>query len=98
MTTVGVTSVGAVAASLLPGDWGFFTSYLIGGISIAVLGIGSVAPGLLTVGTDFFSRVFPDYRERILRCISSSSIRAKGSCILLVVLVSNLVFFNLFCP
>lgn len=38
-----------VAGNVLPGDWGFFSSYLIGGISIAVLAIGSTAPGLLQV-------------------------------------------------
>jgi len=41
--------------------------YLAGGVSLAVLAVGSVAPGLLTVFTDRFSRVFPDYRERIAR-------------------------------
>jgi hypothetical protein len=40
-------SVVAVAAQFLPGDWGFFVPYLVGGISIAVLAIGSTAPGLL---------------------------------------------------
>jgi hypothetical protein len=46
---------------------GFFVPYLSGGVSIAVLAIGSTAPGLLQVGIDFFSRVFPDYRERMLK-------------------------------
>eukprot|EP00892_Ulva_mutabilis_P006668 jgi/Ulvmu1/4373/UM002_0098.1 len=67
VTTVGVTSVLAVAAgALLPGDWGFFSSYLIGGISIGVLAIGSTAPGLLGFAIDKFSQVFPDYRDRVL--------------------------------
>lgn len=46
---------------------GFFVPYLVGGISIAVLAIGSTAPGLLQVLIDLFSRVFPDYRERMLK-------------------------------
>ena len=46
----GVSSVLAVlAGALLPGDWGFFTSYLVGGVSLAVLAVGSTAPGLLQV-------------------------------------------------
>lgn len=66
-TVVAASSVGAVAASFLPGDWGFFSSYLIGGISLGVLAIGSINPALLQVFIDRFSRVFPDYRERITR-------------------------------
>ena len=67
-TVVITTSVLAtVAGVVLPGDWGFFSSYLIGGINLVVLAIGSTAPGLLTVLTDKFSLVFPDYRERTLR-------------------------------
>jgi len=67
-TTVGVTSAVAVVAGVaLPGDWGFFVPYLVGGISLAVLAVGSTAPGLLQVFTDQFSKVFPDYRERIVR-------------------------------
>jgi hypothetical protein len=67
-TTVLSTSVVAtIAGVVLPGDWGFFTSYLVGGISLVVLAIGSTAPGLLTVITDRFSLVFPDYKERTLR-------------------------------
>jgi len=41
--------------------------YLVGGISLVVLAIGSTAPGLLQFFTDKFSRVFPDYRARVLR-------------------------------
>eukprot|EP00898_Chlorokybus_atmophyticus_P004771 jgi/Chlat1/5295/Chrsp35S05196 len=66
VTVVGSTSVVAVLAGQLPGDWGFFVPYLTGGISLAVLAIGSTAPGLLQVIIDKFSRVFPDYNERIL--------------------------------
>ncbi|QDZ19877.1 hypothetical protein HOP50_03g23940 [Chloropicon primus] len=67
-TVVLSTSVLAtVAGAVLPGDWGFFSAYLIGGINLVVLAIGSTAPGLLTVLTDKFSLVFPDYRERTLR-------------------------------
>ncbi len=46
---------------------GFFVPYLTGGISLAVLAIGSTAPGLLSFFIDKFSRVFPDYRERVLK-------------------------------
>lgn len=68
ISVVGVTSaVAVVSAAVLPGEAGFFVPYLSGGVSIAVLAIGSTAPGLLQVGIDFFSRVFPDYRERMLK-------------------------------
>ncbi|EIE27406.1 hypothetical protein COCSUDRAFT_52156 [Coccomyxa subellipsoidea C-169] len=66
-SVVGVTSVVAVAAGFLPGDWGFFVPYLTGGISIAVLATGSTAPGLLQFFIDKFSSIYPDYRERVLR-------------------------------
>ena len=59
-TWVGVTSVLATTAGVvLPGDWGFFSSYLILGSNLVILAIGSTAPGLLTVITDKFSLVFP---------------------------------------
>ena len=29
------------------GDWGFFSSYLVGSLAFVVLGIGSVNPGIL---------------------------------------------------
>eukprot|EP00746_Dinoflagellata_sp_MGD_P051340 gnl/MRDRNA2_/MRDRNA2_228710_c0_seq1.p1 gnl/MRDRNA2_/MRDRNA2_228710_c0~~gnl/MRDRNA2_/MRDRNA2_228710_c0_seq1.p1 ORF type:complete len:426 (+),score=85.37 gnl/MRDRNA2_/MRDRNA2_228710_c0_seq1:97-1374(+) len=68
LTVVGSTSILAVAAqALLPGDWGFFSSYLIGGISIGTLAIGSTAPGLLAVFIDQLARVNPEYQERIAR-------------------------------
>ena len=66
-TVVGSTSVLALVLGQLPGDWGFFGMYLSGGISIAVLAVGSVAPGLLQIPINAFSNVFPDYRERVLR-------------------------------
>jgi hypothetical protein len=66
-TTVGVSSVLAVLAGQLPGDWGFFGMYLSGGIAIAVLAVGSTAPGLLEKAIGAFSTLFPDYRERVLR-------------------------------
>jgi hypothetical protein len=63
ITVVLVSSAVATAAGvLLPGDWGFFSSYLIGGISIAVLAIGSINPGILQYAIDSFSLVFPDYK------------------------------------
>ena len=46
---------------------GFFVPYLTGGISIAVLAIGSTAPGFLQFFIDKFAQIFPDYRERVLR-------------------------------
>lgn len=67
ISVVGVTSVVAVAGMFLPGELSFFVPYLAGGVSIAVLAIGSTAPGLLQVFIDLFSRVFPDYRERMLK-------------------------------
>ena len=67
MTTVGVSSVGAVVLGQLPGDWGFWGAYLTGGISIAVLAIGSTNPGILQFAIDKFSGIFPDYRERVIK-------------------------------
>lgn len=67
MSVVGTSSVAAVVLGQLPGDWGFFSSYLVGGISLAVLAVGSTSPGLLQFAIDFFSQVFPDYRDRVLR-------------------------------
>lgn len=51
----------------LPGDWGAFGSYLMGGVSLVVLAIGSTAPGLLKVGVDTVSRLNPEYMERIVK-------------------------------
>merc|ERR1712113_342758 len=64
MTTSIVATLSGV---LLPGDWSFFVPYLVGGISLGVLAVGSTAPGLLTFAIDRFSLVFPDYRERTCR-------------------------------
>lgn len=61
------TSISAVVLGQLPGDWGFFSSYLVGSISFVVLGIGSVNPGILQFAIDSFSQIFPDYKERVLR-------------------------------
>lgn len=66
-SVVGVTSVIAVAAGQLPGDWGFFVPYLVGSLSLVVLAVGSVAPGLFQVVIDKFSSTQGDYQERILR-------------------------------
>ncbi len=38
---------------------GFFVPYLTGGISIAVLAVGSTAPGLLEFAIGKFSSIFP---------------------------------------
>uniref|UniRef100_A0ACD5V328 Uncharacterized protein n=1 Tax=Avena sativa TaxID=4498 RepID=A0ACD5V328_AVESA len=66
-TVVGTTGFLAVLAGQLPGDWGFFVPYLTGSISLIVLAIGSISPGLLQVAIGSFSAVFPDYQERIAR-------------------------------
>ncbi|CAK8578862.1 unnamed protein product [Lathyrus sativus] len=66
-TVVGTTGFLGILAGQLPGDWGFFVPYLIGSISLVVLGIGSTAPGLLQAAISSFSAVFPDYQERIAR-------------------------------
>ncbi|CAL1380125.1 unnamed protein product [Linum trigynum] len=67
ITVVGTTSFLGVLAGQLPGDWGFFVPYLIGSISLVVLGIGSTAPGLLQVAINGFSSFFPDYQDRLTR-------------------------------
>lgn len=46
---------------------GFFVPFLVGGISLVVLAIGSTNPGALGFLIDQFSLVFPDYRERVRR-------------------------------
>ncbi|KAF3656356.1 putative protein S-acyltransferase 8-like [Capsicum annuum] len=66
-TVVGTTGFLGVLAGQLPGDWGFFVPYLIGSISLVVLGIGSTNPALLQAAIDGFSSFFPDYQERIAR-------------------------------
>ncbi|WJX47646.1 hypothetical protein P8452_34312 [Trifolium repens] len=66
-TVVGTTGFLGILAGQLPGDWGFFVPYLIGSISLVVLGIGSTSPGLLQAAISSFSAVFPDYQERIAR-------------------------------
>lgn len=57
----------AVVLGQLPGDWGFFGAYLTGGIALAVLAVGSTAPGLLQVVIDKFSQIFPDYKQRVIQ-------------------------------
>lgn len=66
-TTVGTTSLLALFAGQLPGDWGFFVPFLTAGTSLVVLAIGSTNPGALKFLIDRFSLVFPDYRERVTR-------------------------------
>ncbi|GKV25282.1 hypothetical protein SLEP1_g34742 [Rubroshorea leprosula] len=66
-TVVGTTGFLAVLAGWLPGDWGFFVPYLLGSISLVVLAVGSVSPGLLQAAIGGFSSFFPDYQERIAR-------------------------------
>ncbi|RAL44008.1 hypothetical protein DM860_014145 [Cuscuta australis] len=64
-TVVGTTGFLAVLAGQLPGDWGFFVPYLVGSISLIVLAVGSVSPGLLQAAIEGFSSFFPNYKERI---------------------------------
>lgn len=64
-TVVGSTGFLAVLAGQLPGDWGFFVPYLLGSISLVVLAIGSVSPGLLQAAIGALSSSFPDYQERV---------------------------------
>ncbi|KAJ9670862.1 hypothetical protein PVL29_027041 [Vitis rotundifolia] len=66
-TVVGTTGFLGVLAGQLPGDWGFFVPYLIGSISLIVLAIGSISPGLLQAAIGGFSSFFPDYQDRIAR-------------------------------
>ncbi|KAM0971358.1 hypothetical protein ACFX13_019553 [Malus domestica] len=66
-TVVGTTGFLGLLAGQLPGDWGFFVPYLLGSISLIVLGVGSTAPGLLQAAISGFSSFFPDYQERIAR-------------------------------
>ncbi|KAF6149317.1 hypothetical protein GIB67_026173 [Kingdonia uniflora] len=66
-TVVGTTGFLGVFAGQLPGDWGFFVPYLLGSISLVVLAVGSVSPGLLQATIGGFSTFFPDYQDRIAR-------------------------------
>lgn len=66
-TVVGTTGFLAVLAGQLPGDWGFFVPYLVGSISLVVLAVGSIAPGLLQAAIVSFSSLFEDYQDRVLR-------------------------------
>ncbi|KAK9165684.1 hypothetical protein Scep_000875 [Stephania cephalantha] len=66
-TVVGTTGFLGVLAGQLPGDWGFFVPYLIGSISLVVLAVGSISPGLLQAAIGGFSSFFPDYQDRIAR-------------------------------
>jgi hypothetical protein len=65
--TLSTSVLALVVGATLPGDWGAFGSYLIGGISLATLAVGSTAPGLLKVAIDRFARVNPEYRQRIAK-------------------------------
>ncbi|THG12311.1 hypothetical protein TEA_001498 [Camellia sinensis var. sinensis] len=66
-TVVGTTGFLGVLAGQLPGDWGFFVPYLIESISLVVLAVGSIPPGLLQAAIGGFSSLFPDYQDRIAR-------------------------------
>ncbi|KAJ0988584.1 hypothetical protein J5N97_006940 [Dioscorea zingiberensis] len=75
-TVVGTTGFLGVIAGQLPGlmptvvicrTGGFFVPYLIGSISLIVLAVGSISPGLLQAAIGGFSSIFPDYQERIAR-------------------------------
>merc|ERR1711966_335750 len=56
-----------MAGYVLPGDWGFFVPYLLGGVMIVILTIGSTSPGLLQFAIDRVNLVNPDFKERALR-------------------------------
>eukprot|EP00879_Flechtneria_rotunda_P026717 GHRR01028538.1.p1 GENE.GHRR01028538.1~~GHRR01028538.1.p1 ORF type:complete len:220 (+),score=93.44 GHRR01028538.1:506-1165(+) len=62
----GVFGLLAVLLGQLPGDWGFFSSYLAGSVILVVMGIGSTAPGLLQGIIDKFSQLWPDYKQRVV--------------------------------
>ncbi|CAM8930995.1 unnamed protein product [Rhodiola kirilowii] len=66
-TVVGSTGFLGVISGQLPGDWGFFVPYLIGSISLVVLAVGSISPGLLQAAIGGFSSFFPDYKDRVAR-------------------------------
>ncbi|GMH24524.1 hypothetical protein Nepgr_026367 [Nepenthes gracilis] len=66
-TVVGTTGFLGLLAGQLPGDWGFFVPYLIGSISLVVLAVGSISPGLLQAAINAFSSLFPDYQDRVAR-------------------------------
>ncbi|KAG4391438.1 hypothetical protein GLYMA_05G183600v4 [Glycine max] len=61
------TSRGITSTLVFCSDWGFFVPYLIGSISLVVLAVGSISPGLLQAAIGSFSTLFPDYQERIAR-------------------------------
>jgi len=57
-----------LAAAILPPDLGYFASYLIGGISIVFVGIGSSNPALLSaILSKVSSRARKGYKERVIR-------------------------------
>ena len=75
-----------VATAALGAAQGFFVPYLTGGISIAVLAVGSTAPGLLEFAIGKFSSLFPvraPAPTRAARCslrqVPSQSGRASRS-------------------
>nr|CAD1826864.1 unnamed protein product [Ananas comosus var. bracteatus] len=68
LTTLGIKNAENLAIpSVRNDDWGFFVPYLLGSISLIVLAIGSISPGLLQAAIGGFSSFFPDYQERIAR-------------------------------
>ncbi|KAG5041219.1 hypothetical protein JHK85_013695 [Glycine max] len=68
LTSLGIkNSENLAIPSVRNDDWGFFVPYLIGSISLVVLAVGSISPGLLQAAIGSFSTLFPDYQERIAR-------------------------------
>ncbi|KAJ8908675.1 hypothetical protein NDN08_005380 [Rhodosorus marinus] len=65
---IGGSSVLAVLCqAIFSGDLAYFSSYLIGGVSIAFLAVGSTAPGLLTaLITTISANLRPDFKERLI--------------------------------
>jgi len=64
---LGTAVPATIAGYVLPGDWGFFVPYLLGGVMIVILTIGSTSPGLLQFAIDRVNLVNPDFKERALR-------------------------------
>uniref|UniRef100_A0A7S3A9G7 Peptidase M41 domain-containing protein n=1 Tax=Rhodosorus marinus TaxID=101924 RepID=A0A7S3A9G7_9RHOD len=63
----GSSLLAVLCQAVFSGDLAYFSSYLIGGLSIAFLAIGSTAPGLLTaLITTISANLRPDFKERLL--------------------------------
>eukprot|EP00186_Timspurckia_oligopyrenoides_P002148 CAMPEP_0182444336 /NCGR_PEP_ID=MMETSP1172-20130603/2819_1 /TAXON_ID=708627 /ORGANISM="Timspurckia oligopyrenoides, Strain CCMP3278" /LENGTH=233 /DNA_ID=CAMNT_0024639871 /DNA_START=370 /DNA_END=1071 /DNA_ORIENTATION=- len=64
----GCTTLSIIAAAILPPQAGYYASYLIGGIVIVFVGIGSSSPALLqSFSASLSSRFSSDYKSRLVR-------------------------------